>query len=100
MYFEYITCVDLLSQKEGFPVRTTSEDSVYRSRTSSTGSFITKHFVKESAKASEDGLKHFELNEGEKVLLRVFHALRTLSIDIRLYVCLLRFLSNRSGRGS
>lgn len=73
-------------------MRTTSEDSVYRSRTSSTGSFITKHFVKESAKVSEDGLKHFELSEGEKVLLRVFHALRTLSIDIRLYVCLFRSL--------
>lgn len=99
MYLEYITCVNLLSQKESFPVRSTSEDSVYRSRTSATGSFITKHFVKESAKASDEGLKHFELNEGEKVLLRVFHALRALSIDLRLYVRLLALLED-SGRGS
>ena len=80
-------------------MRTASEDSVYRSRTSSTGSFITKHFVMESTKAPEDGLKHFELTEGEKVLLRVFHALRTLSIDIRLYVVSIRSFQC-SGRGS
>lgn len=88
VYPEYLACVSLLSQSDQLMGRKEPADSVYRSRTSSSTRFITRHFSGDAMGGLEEDSNRFELSELEKGLIQVFHMLRSLSIDLRLYVAI------------